>query len=71
MIWNVLERLRIDGEVAIPQTIRNLRQRRRQIIPTFVSSIRICLFVVVFLSEVPNLYFKWEIEHGLCASTKR
>ena len=38
VIWNVLERLRIDGEVAIPQTIRNLRHRRRQIIPNFVSA---------------------------------
>lgn len=35
VIWNVLERMRIDGEVAIPQTIRNLRHRRQQIIPNF------------------------------------
>ena len=37
VLVNVLERCRMDGEVSVPQVIRHIRRRRKQIVPNFVS----------------------------------
>ena len=36
VLQNMLEQMRIDGDVTIPQTIRLARHRRQQIIPNYV-----------------------------------
>lgn len=55
VLINILERARFDGEVSIPQVIRQLRVRRQQIIPNF-DQYKFCYDVFLCHAETNATY---------------